>query len=250
MNNYTLLTRIGQGMSSKVYKAQNTTTNQIVALKIIKCKNDVSLLALSEISILHQLQHINIISIHDTLNDCQKIILCLEYCDLNLREYIDKYYPNIPTRNFLSQICQAIAFCHKNNIMHRDVKPENILIVTSTNTIKLADFGFAKRLSYSTPNYIHNVVSLWYRAPELLLREKYSLPIDIWSLGCVFSEIHTGISLYSGKNDHHQLYMINSIKTPHIAQLARHLLKQMIKYDQQDRITADQILQHSFFSDS
>lgn len=87
------------------------------------------------------------------------------------------------------QIVNAIKFCHCKRILHRDLKPQNLLIDKNGN-IKLADFGLARAFGVPIRTLTHEVLTLWYRAPEILLGQKeYSTPVDIWSIGCIFYEL-------------------------------------------------------------
>ncbi len=87
------------------------------------------------------------------------------------------------------QIINAIKFCHCKRILHRDLKPQNLLIDKS-GSIKLADFGLARAFGVPIRTLTHEVLTLWYRAPEILLGQKeYSTPVDIWSIGCIFFEL-------------------------------------------------------------
>jgi serine/threonine protein kinase len=89
----------------------------------------------------------------------------------------------------LYQIINAIKFCHCKRILHRDLKPQNLLIDKNGN-IKLADFGLARAFGVPIRTLTHEVLTLWYRAPEILLGQKeYSTPVDIWSIGCIFFEL-------------------------------------------------------------
>ena len=87
------------------------------------------------------------------------------------------------------QLLDGIAYCHKHRVLHRDLKPQNLLI-DNQGRIKLADFGLARAFGLPVRMYTHEVVTLWYRAPEILLGTKsYSMGVDIWSLGCIFAEM-------------------------------------------------------------
>ena len=87
------------------------------------------------------------------------------------------------------QVLCGIAYCHSHRVLHRDLKPQNLLI-SHDGAIKLADFGLARAFGVPVRTYTHEVVTLWYRAPEILLGCRYySTPVDIWSIGCIFSEL-------------------------------------------------------------
>lgn len=93
--------------------------------------------------------------------------------------------------------------------MHRDLKPQNLLVDVNTNTIKLADFGLARAIGIPVRAYTHEVVTLWYRAPEVLLgAPRYSLGLDIWSIGCIFGEMARNLPLLQGDSEIDQLFRI------------------------------------------
>ena len=92
-------------------------------------------------------------------------------------------------QSYLYQLLSGIAFCHSHRILHRDLKPQNLLI-DKNGSIKLADFGLARAIGVPVRSYTHEVVTLWYRAPEILLGCRYySTPVDVWSIGCIFAEM-------------------------------------------------------------
>lgn len=175
------------------------------------------------------------------------------------------------------QIMQGVDFLHANRIVHRDLKPQNIL-VASTGEIKLADFGLA-RIYEQMQALTTVVVTLWYRAPEVLLQSSYASPVDIWSCGCIFAELFTRRPLFEGQSENDQLSKIfQVIGTPNedewpqevnvswrnfagfrpttISQLipeigcdAKNLLQRMVAFDPSKRLTANQVLQHEYFKD-
>lgn len=95
---------------------------------------------------------------------------------------------------------RGLAFCHARRILHRDLKPQNLLIDKEGN-LKLADFGLARAIGLPVRTYTHEIVTLWYRAPEILLGQKhYSTAVDMWSVGCIFAEMSTSSPLFPGTN--------------------------------------------------
>lgn len=103
---------------------------------------------------------------------------------------------------FLYQMLAGIAYCHAHRVLHRDLKPQNLLIDAERGALKLADFGLARAFGLPVRAYTHEVVTLWYRAPEILLGAKhYSTPVDVWSIGCIFAEMVNGRPLFPGDSE-------------------------------------------------
>merc|ERR1719456_1846733 len=110
-------------------------------------------------------------------------------------------------KSFAYQLCLGAAFCHSHRIIHRDLKPQNLLLMGKT--LKLADFGLARTFQVPLPQYTHEVVTLWYRAPEILLGEKkYSHTVDSWSVGCIIPEMASRTPLFPGECEIDELYHI------------------------------------------
>jgi serine/threonine protein kinase len=116
--------------------------------------------------------------------------------------------PAQEVKSFVYQILLSTAYCHAHRVMHRDLKPQNLLIDTK-GAIKLADFGLARAFGLPVKTYTHEVVTLWYRAPEILLGQKqYSTPVDIWSIGCIFAEMAQRKALFAGDSEIDQIFKI------------------------------------------
>ncbi|KAK9507089.1 hypothetical protein O3M35_008905 [Rhynocoris fuscipes] len=191
-------------------------------------------------------------------------------------------HPNIElVKSYLYQILQAILFCHKRRVLHRDLKPQNLLIATK-GVIKLADFGLGRAIGIPVRVYTHEVVTLWYRAPEVLLgATRYSCPVDIWSIACIFAEMATRKPLFQGDSEIDQLFRIFRVLTtpdetiwPGVSLLPDYktsfpnwmnynletqvknidkdgidLLKKMLIYNPIARISAKDAVTHPYFKD-
>lgn len=204
MENYEVINHICESSYANIYRAINKKNDDIVALKVMPLdKTGVSVDAIREVLILKLCKNNYIINLMDTFIYAENIILVLPYAEYNLKEYNLNYNFDIDT--IFKQITLAVNYCHQNYLIHRDVKPENILIID--NEVKLADFGLAKYDFFNEPKSF-DVVSLWYRAPELLLNLPYNYKVDVWSLGCIYYELIAKEVLFKGQNNYDQLNLI------------------------------------------
>jgi serine/threonine protein kinase len=156
-----------------------------VALKEIRLEYEegAPCTAIREASLLRQLKHANIVTLHDIIYSEKSLILVFEYLEKDLKQYMDDCNNLMSIKNakiFLFQLLRGLAYCHSNHILHRDLKPQNLLI-NQKGELKLADFGLARAKSIPTKTYSNEVVTLWYRPPDVLLGSTdYSTHIDMW----------------------------------------------------------------------
>lgn len=213
MERYEKISKIGEGSYGVVFKCRSRETGQLVAIKkYVETEDDplIKKIALREIRMLKQLKHPNLVNLIEVFRRKRKLHLVFEYCEHTVLDILEKHPKGVPdhtTKRILWQTLQAINFCHQHNCIHRDVKPENILL-TKDGIVKLCDFGFARTLSPGE-NYTDYVATRWYRAPELLVGDtQYGPAVDVWAVGCVGAELMRGEALWPGKSDVDQLYLI------------------------------------------
>ena len=202
-----------------------------MALKKIRLENEedgVPSTAIREIALLKEVKHANIVkyceflmfvaSLKDIVYSDNSLYLIFEYLDYDLKKYMQRMGAMSPQlvkvsavphlQSFIYQLLLGVEHCHAHRIMHRDLKPQNLLI-DKRNVMKLADFGLARAYGLPIKTYTHEVVTLWYRAPEILLGQKqYSTSVDLWSAGCIFYEIAMKRPLFSGDSEIDQIFKI------------------------------------------
>ncbi|OJA16648.1 hypothetical protein AZE42_04043 [Rhizopogon vesiculosus] len=288
MDRYAKIEKVGT--YGVVYKARDVTTNQIVALKKIRLEAEdegVPSTAIREISLLKELKDDNIVRLLDIVHAEQKLYLVFEFLDVDLKRYMDNANSaGTPiaigiVKKFTHQLNAGLLYCHSHRILHRDLKPQNLLI-DKKNNLKLADFGLARAFGIPMRTYTHEVVTLWYRAPEVLLGSRhYSTAIDMWSVGCIFAEmVMRGSPLFPGDSEIDQIFKIfrilgtpNEETWPGVTQLPDYkdtfprwskqelksivpnldeqgldLLAHTLTYDTAKRISAKRALNHPYFA--
>ncbi len=286
--------KIGEGTYGVVFKARERESGQTIALKRIRLEHSdegVPPTAIREISLLKELRHNNIVRLYDVVHSENLLYLVFEFLDLDLKSHMDSRRlvdggtgrPNHRLiKLYLYQMVSGIAFCHSHRILHRDLKPQNLLICRESNALKLADFGLARAFGLPVRAYTHEVVTLWYRAPEILLGvQHYSTPVDIWSLGCIFAEMVNQKPLFPGNSETEEMMKIFQLlgtpdariwpglgelehwnddfpkfrpkslaeAVPELCADGIGLLEQMLRYEPASRITAREALQHPYFND-
>jgi len=209
------LEKLGEGTYATVFKGRNRQTGELVALKEIHLDSEEGTpsTAIREISLMKELKHENIVSLHDVIHTENKLMLVFEYMDKDLKKYMDTQgdrgaLPPVTIKSFMHQLLLGIEFCHTNRVLHRDLKPQNLLI-NHKGQLKLADFGLARAFGIPVNTFSNEVVTLWYRAPDVLLGSRtYNTSIDIWSAGCIMAEMYTGRPLFPGTTNEDQLVRI------------------------------------------
>ena len=214
---YHVIRRIGKGSFGEVNEGINLGNNVRVAMKVINMatkSSEVPKAIFRELEALRQLsgcQYIN--KLHDIYAGDGHIVLILDLMVSNLNEIIDNCINKIDScdiKAFSKQMLLAIEYCHQHGIIHRDIKPGNLLI-SSYGTLKLGDFGLARSINLNNDDrsMSHQVATRWYRSPELLYASrKYSYQVDIWGIGIVIAELISLTPLFPGINDIDQLYRV------------------------------------------
>ncbi|CAD8062588.1 unnamed protein product [Paramecium primaurelia] len=288
MQNYKLIAKLGDGTFSEVVKAQSIASNELVAIKcmkkVLQTIDEVN--EFREIPILRKLQnHDHIINLFDVLYDenTWRLSLVFELMEQNLYELIKDrkiLLEQDKIKSYMYQLLKAIDFIHKNNLFHRCIMPENILL--QGDHLKLAGMGSCKSIYFQQPQTEY-IAARWYRAPEVLLTDGYyDSKMDIWGAGCVLFEITALYPLFSGNHEFDQINKIHNILgTPNPKVLDRFrkhashmeinfppkvgtgfehlipyapkdlvdLIKQMLIYDPEERIDATQALRHPYFKE-
>ncbi|XVE86385.1 hypothetical protein DITRI_Ditri18aG0030800 [Diplodiscus trichospermus] len=299
MDKYEKLEKVGEGTYGKVYKAKDKASGQIVALKKTRLEMDeegVPPTALREVSLLQMLSQslyvVRLLSVEhvDTnKNGGSKanLYLVFEYLDTDLKKFIDSHrkgpnprpLPPSLIQSFLFQLFKGVAHCHSHGVLHRDLKPQNLLLDKDKGILKIADLGLGRAFTVPLKSYTHEIVTLWYRAPEVLLGSThYSTAVDMWSVGCIFAEMVRRQALFPGDSEFQQLLHIfrllgtptekqwpgvTSLRDWHVyprwepQNLARavpslssegvDLLSKMLKYDPAERISAKAAMDHPYF---
>ncbi|XP_055936518.1 cyclin-dependent kinase 11B-like isoform X2 [Argiope bruennichi] len=285
------LNRIEEGTYGVVYRARDKRTDEIVALKRLKMekeKEGFPITSLREINTLLKAQHPNIVTVREIVvgSNMDKIYIVMDYVEHDLKSLMETMKQPFlvgEVKTLMLQLLCAVAHLHDNWILHRDLKTSNLLL-SHKGVLKVGDFGLAREYGSPLKPYTPVVVTLWYRAPELLLGAKqYSTPIDMWSVGCIFGELLTMKPLFPGKSEIDQLnrifkdlgtpsekiwhgyselplvkkvtfteYPYNNLRSRfghNFTDLGFDLLNRFLTYNPSRRITAEDASKHEFFNE-
>lgn len=211
--------KLGEGTYAIVYLGYlKADPSSKVAIKKIKVnteyKDGLSMDAIREVKYLQELSHPNIIALHAVFSSKnQNLNLVLEFLPLGDLEMLIKdsegiRYGAAEVKAWMGMLGRGVWFCHENFVLHRDIKPNNLLIAAD-GEVKLADFGLARSFSDPYRPMTSQVITRWYRPPELLFGAKfYSGAVDVWSMGCVFAELILRVPFMAGLTDLNQLELI------------------------------------------
>ncbi|XP_023319481.1 cyclin-dependent kinase 14 [Eurytemora carolleeae] len=287
---YVKLEQLGEGSYATVFKGYSNLTKQVVALKEIRLQEEegTPFTAIREASLLKELKHANIVTLHDIIHTKSSLTFVFEFVNTDLSQYLEKHPGGLIGKNvklLMFQLLRGLAYCHCRRILHRDVKPQNLLI-SEAGELKLADFGLARAKSVPSHTYSHEVVTLWYRPPDVLLGQtNYTTSLDIWGAGCIFVEMINGYPCFPGVRDVFdqldKIFRVTGTPTeevwPGVSSLPNYKLHKLCYYKNQrlgqvwprlheipfaeslgnlllqpranKRLGAEQALRHRFFSD-
>eukprot|EP00492_Amphilonche_elongata_P000096 TRINITY_DN1042_c0_g1_i1.p1 TRINITY_DN1042_c0_g1~~TRINITY_DN1042_c0_g1_i1.p1 ORF type:complete len:330 (+),score=81.54 TRINITY_DN1042_c0_g1_i1:77-991(+) len=215
---YGFLNQIDEGAYGQVSRYKDKITGEIVALKKIKMhqsKHGFPISSLREISCLLQLRHPNIVSVKEAVvsrHSRSHVYMAMEYCEHDFRALmLTREFPwsKSEIKCLVRQLLSGVAFMHEHYIFHRDLKTANLLL-TDDNILKICDFGMARKYGSPIKKYTPLVVTLWYRAPEILLQEKplYTQAVDMWSVGCILAEFFLNTPVFQAQEENAQIEKI------------------------------------------
>ncbi|XP_017783565.1 PREDICTED: cyclin-dependent kinase 10 isoform X2 [Nicrophorus vespilloides] len=287
------LNRIGEGTYGIVYRAKDTVSDKIVALKKVRMdleRDGVTISSLREIQILLTCRHENIVQLKEVVVgkslESSSIFLAMEYCEQDLASLLDNMqtpFTESQVKCIMLQVLRGLRYLHHNFIVHRDLKVSNLLM-TDKGCVKIADFGLARWFGVPLRPMTPHVVTLWYRAPELLLQAPtQTTSVDMWAAGCILGELLGHKPLLPGRTEIQQLELIvdllgtpsdtiwpgfsnlpalqnytlkqqpyNNLKQkfPWLSGAGLRLLNFLFMYDPRKRATAEECLQSSYFKEA
>ncbi|KAL3717107.1 hypothetical protein ACJRO7_008651 [Eucalyptus globulus] len=262
VGDYLVGKKIGSGSFSLVWHARHRSHGTEVAIKEIatgKLNKKLQESLLSEIYILRNIDHPNIVRLHEIIEAPGKIHLVLEYCkggDLSL--YINRRgrVPEEIAKHYMQQLANGLQVLRDNNLIHRDLKPQNLLLSTNDerSVLKIADFGFARSLQ---PKGLAETLcgSPLYMAPEIMQLQKYDAKADLWSVGAILFQLVTGKTPFTGNN---QMQLLQNIVKSTELQFppeswdlsfdCKDLCQKLLRRNPVERLTFEEFFNHSFLS--
>ncbi|XP_042427436.1 serine/threonine-protein kinase ATG1c-like isoform X1 [Zingiber officinale] len=259
VGDYIIGQQIGAGAFSTVWRARHRVRGTEVAVKEIvmdRLSKKLQENLLSEVSILRRINHPNIIALYDFIQTSGRIYLVLEYCkDGDLSVYIQNHgrVPEIIAKHFMQQLASGLQVLRDNNVIHRDLKPQNLLLSTHGGNfvLKIADFGFARSLA---PRGLAETLcgSPLYMAPEVMQFQKYDAKADLWSVGIILYQLVTGKTPFTGNSQIQLLQNVlktNELHFPFDCNLSSEcvdLCQKLLRRNAVERLTFEEFFNHQF----
>lgn len=291
-NRFQVERKLGEGTYGEVYFVTDLIKQKQVALKRVKFHNaqtqGIPPTTVREIAILKELNHKNVVKLEDVIfsnpgDSSFQLFLVFEAMETDLKKVIRSCPGGMSLdriRYHMYQIIQGVDFLHSNKVLHRDLKPDNILVSSDGTEVKICDFGLSRTIHQPLRPYSQEILTLWYKAPELCINNSnYSVGVDTWAIGCIFAELAMGSPLFVCQTASELLLMIIGLlgnpksevsrMPPEMAAIMKnlpesrnrdlqalvpvldeagfHLLKGFLRLNPLQRITCHEALKHEFF---
>uniref|UniRef100_A0A8D8XJS7 Twitchin n=1 Tax=Cacopsylla melanoneura TaxID=428564 RepID=A0A8D8XJS7_9HEMI len=259
-DHYDILEEIGTGAFGVVHRCRERKTGNIFAAKFIPVSHNLEKeLIRKEIDIMNQLHHPKLINLHDAFEDDDEMVLIFEFLSGGeLFERItspDYKMSEAEVINYMRQVCEAVKHMHEKNIIHLDVKPENIMCQTRSSTnVKLIDFGLATKLD---PNEVVKISTgtAEFAAPEIVEREPVGFYTDMWAVGVLAYVLLSGLSPFAGENDVDTLKNVKACDWEfdeeafrNVSEEGKDFIRRLLLRNKEKRMTAHECLLHSWLT--